>query len=61
MVVQWFDLLYLINLFCVWFSWRIAMKSFSEDCPKAGYLNIFASALNAAIIANHFINLGSVV
>jgi hypothetical protein len=54
-MTSWFELLYIINLCFVWFSWRVAMHCFENDNTKAGWLNIFASALNAAIIMDHFI------
>lgn len=53
--MQWFDLIFLINLFCVWFSWRCAMQCFEWDNKKLAYLNLFASALNAAIVLDHFL------
>jgi hypothetical protein len=48
------DLLYLINLACVFLSWKWATVAFNNDNKWGGYLNLFASALNAAIILNHF-------
>ena len=54
-MTNWWELLYLLNVFCVWFSWRIAMNSFKADNKFGGYANLFASALNAAIVAKHFI------
>lgn len=49
------DWLYLINALCAYISWRMAMNSFKEGYNFAGWANIFASALNGAIIAHHFI------
>jgi len=49
------DLLYLINIFCVWFSWRVASHCFEHGNTTAGWLNIFASSLNAVIVLDHFL------
>lgn len=54
-MTSYFDLFYLINLACVFFSWKWAMVAFDDGNKLGGYLNLFASALNAAIILNHFI------
>jgi len=53
--MQLFDILYLLNVFCVWFSWRVATKCFNEGNTVWAYFNIGASALNAAIVINHFV------
>lgn len=50
-----FEIFYLINVICVYVSWRVATKCFNEGNTVWGYFNIGASALNAAIIINHFI------
>ena len=52
--MELFDLLYLLNILCVFVSWRVAQKCFNEGNQFWGYGNIFASALNAAIVFNHF-------
>ena len=49
-----FELLYLLNIYFIWFSWNLANQCFEDDHTRAGWLNIFASALNAAIVADHF-------
>lgn len=49
------DLLYLINIFCVWFSWKVANQCFEYGNTTAGWLNIFASSLNAVIVLDHFL------
>lgn len=49
------ELLYLLNVFCVWFSWRLAMRCFNEENKIGGYANLFASALNGAILMYHFV------
>ena len=49
------DLLYLLNIFCVWFSWRVAGVCFDRGNNTAGWLNIFASSLNAVIVLDHFL------
>lgn len=54
MEFEWFDLLYLITLFCVWFSWHVASQCFDRDEDFLGYFNLFASALNAVVFVNHF-------
>jgi hypothetical protein len=53
--MELWDLLYLLNVLCVWISWRLAMRSFNEENQIGGYANLFASALNAAILMYHFI------
>ena len=54
-MIEWWDLIYLLNVFCVWFSWHFAMRSFNEENKIGGYANLFASAFNAAIVLNRFI------
>lgn len=44
--------LILINLVVAYLSWKWAMESFDNGHTAAGWLNIFASALNAALFAN---------
>lgn len=51
----WLELFYLINIFCVWYSWRCAMYCFDLENLKLAYANLFASALNAAIVLDHFL------
>lgn len=48
------ELLYVINLALAIFSWRWATRAFENGANAAGWLNIFASALNAAVFADHF-------
>lgn len=50
--MDWF---YLINVGCVYISWRWAMECFNDGLKSAGYVNLFASALNAAIVLDHFL------
>ena len=42
--------LYLINLFFVWFSWRVAQGC--QQWSGAWWLNMIASSLNAVIVLN---------
>jgi hypothetical protein len=49
------EILYLLNIFCVWFSWRVAKQCFDRGDKAMGYVNVFASALNAAVVLNHFL------
>lgn len=51
----WLELLYLLNVFCIWYSWRAADECFEYGNTRAGWINVLASALNAAIVADHFI------
>jgi hypothetical protein len=53
--MELWDLIYLLNVFCVWISWHLAMRSFNEENQIGGYANLFASAFNAAIVLNRFI------
>jgi hypothetical protein len=46
---------FLINLVLVFVSWHWATRAFENGANVAGWFNIFASALNAAVIANHFL------
>jgi len=50
-----FELLYLINVVCVLVSWRVAMHCYNRGDKFWGNFNIFASALNAAIVVNHIL------
>jgi hypothetical protein len=49
------DALYLINVLCVFVSWKIATTCFNNGNKFGGWLNVFASALNAAIVVDHFV------
>ena len=49
------EYLYFINFGCMIFSAWVAVGCFGDGLTKAGYLNIFASALNGAVFANHFL------
>ena len=46
--------LYLINFVCVIFSGWVALGCFQRGSTGLGYLNLFASALNAALIVARF-------
>jgi hypothetical protein len=50
-----FELLYLLNVVCVVFSWRVAMQCYNRGDKFWGNFNLFASALNAAIVVNHIL------
>lgn len=54
-MTSWWELLYLLNVLCVWVSWRLAKRFFNEENKLGGYANLFASALNVAVLLNHFI------
>jgi len=47
--------LYLLNVGCTIFSGWVAIGCFQRGNTSAGYLNLFASALNAALIAARFL------
>ena len=49
------ELWYLLNFACIFLSWKWAMESFEVGNKFGGYLNLFASALNAVVILDHFI------
>lgn len=49
------QLFYLLNLACVFLSWKWANDAFEAGNKLGGYMNLFASALNAVIILDHFI------
>lgn len=51
----YWQLFYLLNLACVFLSWKWAGEAFNNGNKWGGYLNLFASALNAVIILDHFI------
>lgn len=44
-----------LNLVFVIFSGWVAVGCFKDGLDKAGWLNVFASALNGAMFATHFI------
>lgn len=48
------DFLFLINLAFVFISGYVAYTCFEDGRTNAGYFNLFASALNGAVFANHF-------
>lgn len=48
-MMNWFTL---INVFFAIFSWKWATRSFNEGNNTAGWVNLFASALNAAAVAS---------
>jgi hypothetical protein len=49
------DVLYLVNFVFIFVSWKIATVCFTNGNKVGGWLNVFASALNAAIIVDHFV------
>jgi hypothetical protein len=49
------DLFILINVACIVVSWRVAVNCFNRGDKFWGNFNLFASALNAAIVVNHLI------
>lgn len=49
------DLIYLINIALVFVSWKFANIAFDNGNKIGGYLNLFASALNAAVVLSKFI------
>ena len=53
--MQLIEFMYLLNVGCVVFSWRVASNCFDRGDKVWGNFNLFASALNAAIVLNHFI------
>ena len=46
------NLLIIFNLVFAYLSWKWAMESFNNGHNTAGWFNIFASALNAAVFAS---------
>jgi hypothetical protein len=50
-----FELLYLINVACIVVSWRVASQCYGRGDKFWGNFNLFASALNAAIVVNHIL------
>lgn len=46
--------LFLINVGFVFFSGWLAIRCFNQGSVSAGYLNLIASALNAAIVGAKF-------
>ena len=48
------ELFYLLNLACVFLSWKWASEAFNNGNKFGGYFNLSASALNAVIILDHF-------
>ena len=49
------DLFIVINVVCVVVSWRVASHFYNGGDKVWGNFNLFASALNAAIVINHFV------
>jgi hypothetical protein len=47
--------LYLFNVMFIFVSGYLAIRCFNNGNPVTGYMNLFASALNAALVAVHFI------
>lgn len=47
------DFILLINLLCVFVSGYWAIYSFNRGLTSSAWLNLFASALNAAVVASH--------
>lgn len=52
--MNWIDALFLINLAFMFFSGWLAISCFKDENTKAGWVNLFASALNGAVFFNHF-------
>lgn len=55
--MEWWELLFFVNLVCVGISANFAKECFDEGNQVGGWLNVFASALNAGIFLNHFVTL----
>ena len=53
--MELWEILYLLNVVCILVSWRVAMQCYNRGDKFWGNFNLFASALNFAIVANHFI------
>lgn len=49
MIMNWFAV---VNFIFVFLSWKWANEAFSRGHNIAGWINIFASALNAAAVAS---------
>ena len=49
------DFLYIINVGCIAFSGWLAFTCFVKGNDIGGWMNVFASSLNLAIVANHFL------
>ncbi len=47
------DFIILINVFCIWFSWKVAMGC--KPYGTAWWLNMFASALNGVIVLRYLL------
>ncbi len=52
--MTWIDYLFFINLAFMFFSGWLAISCFIDEHPKAGWLNLVASALNGAVFMDHF-------
>lgn len=48
------DILWVANLFFIFFSAHIAHKRFKNGDPKMGWFNIVASAINFSAVLIHF-------
>lgn len=51
------DYWYTISLFLVGFNGTMAVMFFRDKRKIAGWANLFASSLNMAVLANHFIGM----
>ena len=41
-----------LNTFLAWYMWRCAMVAFEDGKDAVGWIDIFFSAFNAAVVAN---------
>jgi len=53
--MTWVDYLFFINFAFMIFSGWLAFSCFKEENIKAGWINLFASALNGAVFLDHFL------
>jgi len=49
------DYMYLINVACILFSAWVAVGAFNKGNNVGGWLNTLASAVNLAVVLNHYL------
>jgi hypothetical protein len=49
------NIMIIINIFFAILFWKFAVVAFNNENDKLGWFDIFISALNTAVVANHLI------
>jgi hypothetical protein len=49
------NIMIIINIFFAILFWKFAVEAFNNENDRLGWFDIFVSAFNTAVVANHLI------